>query len=684
MATEVKAFSQSAAVNRCRNVKETKLRAQQALAKLADEEVTIYSANLEESRHQLRNQLYEQSAVEVRQLAEARDTQVSWERKEQLNKLIDKLTGIKSLLRFQEEARERELSFKSSIRQKRAAFQSRLVRLEQRHTAERNELFLSQQRLAITVSQIRAIEIKGIKDKNKARRMVREIEIQAQQTSMRQQKESEFLRELQLCKARQLGELNDLDINNMEEIEDIQTAQRLEEFELVYKHAMVEADNAKQLERQKYKLQANHLLDKQKSAKASLQRAQRKQAHTLAKAQRAASRVREKALIADNPIIRGDMSEVNAIEEASADGMSESEGASSKGGSNLSLHKEEPAEAEEDPVLAAQRANARLEAEKNSALNKDTYVMSEAERELQALIEAGNERNRGIAMHHKKVVVELRQLHRSILSQKAKEQRRKVSDLLKDHEEEIEQIKMDQAATMKELLDTHLQSEEMRADTAISQNLLGMMLPAHIMEQMELGVQPEPEQFNCVTLFFTDIFEFKKLVGAIPPVKILQLLNVLYTKFDEIIAKYPQLYKVETVSDTYMVAAGLSASQEKNNLEVAECTVQALRCCLELQRLVTSLDLREIVGDHNVMLRIGIHSGIINAGIIGTKMSRYCLFGDTVNTASRMCTTGEASRIQVSSQTIQVLGEDDSFEFEVRGDIEVKGKGKMRTYWLLD
>ncbi|ORY44675.1 adenylyl cyclase [Rhizoclosmatium globosum] len=210
------------------------------------------------------------------------------------------------------------------------------------------------------------------------------------------------------------------------------------------------------------------------------------------------------------------------------------------------------------------------------------------------------------------------------------------------------------------------------------------MLPAHIMEQMELGVQPEPEQFNCVTLFFTDIFEFKKLVGAIPPVKILQLLNVLYTKFDEIIAKYPQLYKVETVSDTYMVAAGLSASQEKNNLEVAECTVQALRCCLELQRLVTSLDLREIVGDHNVMLRIGIHSGIINAGIIGTKMSRYCLFGDTVNTASRMCTTGEASRIQVSSQTIQVLGEDDSFEFEVRGDIEVKGKGKMRTYWLLD
>ncbi|KAJ3008632.1 UNVERIFIED_CONTAM: Retinal guanylyl cyclase 1, partial [Siphonaria sp. JEL0065] len=671
------AFSQSAAVNRCRNVKETKLKAQQALVKLADEEVTIYFANLEESRHQLRTQLSEQTSVETRQAAEARDTQVSWERKEQLNKLVDKLTGIKSLLRFQEEAREREIGFKSSIRQKRAAFQDRLARLEQRHAAERNELSMSQQRLAETVSQIHAIEIKGIKDKNKQRRMQKENEIQAQQTSMRQQKESEFLRELQLCKARQMGELNDLDINNMEEIEDVAIQQRLEEFELVSKQAVIEADLAKSLERQKYKLEANHLLDRQKAAKTSLQRTQRKQAHTLAKVQRAASRSRTKALISDNPIIKGDMTDaIHGDQESNGDGLSESEGASSKGGSNLSLHDTTSEEAAAAGGAPGSHENmlpkGPSEAEKNSALNKDTQVLSEAEKELQALIEAGNERNRGIAMHHKKILSELRQLHRHTLSQKAKEQRRKVSDLLKDHEEEIEQIKMDQAATMKELLDTHLQSEEMRADTAVSQNLLGMMLPAHIMEKIELGVQPEPESFSCVSLFFTDIYEFKKLVGNVSPVKILQLLNVMYTRFDEIIAKYSQLYKVESVSDTYMVAAGLSSSNEKTKEEIAECTVQALKCCAELQKQVASMDFRDIVGDHPVKLRIGIHSGTITAGLIGTKMSRYCLFGDTVNTASRMCTTGEPSKIQVSSQTIQVLGEDDQFEFEVRGDIEVK------------
>ncbi|KAJ3067760.1 Retinal guanylyl cyclase 2 [Podochytrium sp. JEL0797] len=683
MATEVK-FSQSSAVTRCRNLKEGKLKAQQALAKLADEEVTVYCANLEDARHQLHTTLGEQASVDSRQTAEAGDTQVSWNRKNQLNQLIDKLTAIKSLLRFQEEARERELAFKSSIRQKRAAFGARLARLEQRHTAERNELLMSQQRLAETVSQIRAIEIKSIKDKNKARRMKRENEIQTQQTSMRQQKESEFLRELQLCKVRQMGEINDLEINGMEETEDILTHHRVEEFELVSKHATIESEMASTLEQQKFILEANQLTEKQKTIKAQLQRTQRKQATAVAKAQRAAARAREKALIADYPIIKGDNPADEGMEEMSAsqsEGQSEgqSEYSSKSGGSMELLAKD----GEKDENGSETELNQKAEAEKNRLRNKVTQVLSEGEKEIISLAEAGTERLRATSLHHKKLLAELKQQHRSALTQRSKDQRRKLSDLLKDHEEEIEQLKLEQASSMQELMDTQSQSEELRADTAVSQNLLGMMLPAHILEQLEAGTQPEPEQFSCVTLFFTDLYEFKKLVGHVRPVKILELLNVLYTQFDNIINKYSQLYKVESVSDTYMVAAGLSSSREKTKEEITECTVQALRCCVEMQAYVKGKDFRDIVGDHPIQLRIGIHSGNINAGLIGTKMSRYCLFGDTVNTASRMCTTGEAGKIQVSTQTIQVLGEDDQFEFEVRGDIEVKGKGKMRTFWLL-
>ncbi|KAJ3053874.1 Retinal guanylyl cyclase 2, partial [Rhizoclosmatium hyalinum] len=307
----------------------------------------------------------------------------------------------------------------------------------------------------------------------------------------------------------------------------------------------------------------------------------------------------------------------------------------------------------------------------NSEFNKDSQVLTEAEKEIQALVESGTDRIRGIVLHHKKTLSELKQQHKFVLMQKFKELRRRGAELRKDHEEEIEQIKMDQATIMAELMDTHLQSEETRADTAISQNLLGMMLPAHIMEKIELGIVPEPEQFACVTIFFTD---FKKLVATIDPVNILHLLNALYTKFDAVIAKYPRLYKVESVSDTYMVAAGINTNSEKSKEEVAACAHQALDCTIELQALVNSmaLELRSLVGDQPVKLRIGVHSGSINAGLIGTKMSRYCLFGDTVNTASRMCTTGLASKIQVSAQTIQILGDDETFEFEVRGDIEVK------------
>ncbi|KAJ3378482.1 hypothetical protein HDU80_002838 [Chytriomyces hyalinus] len=459
----------------------------------------------------------------------------------------------------------------------------------------------------------------------------------------------------------------------MEETEDILIQQKLEEFELIAKHTLIERDMLANLDQQKSQLNADQLHERQQTLKIALIRNQKKQSKMLAKAQRVALKSREKNLLADNPIIRGDNTNEESEFDQSESG-SQSEGMSSAGGSQQSLLEKDDEGAD---------AEFRAVAEKNSALNKDTQVISEAEKQIASLFESGQERNRSIALYHKKIHTELKQHHRSVLSQKSKEQRRRISDLLKDHEDEIENIKLEQTQTMNELLETHLQSEEMRADTAQSQNLLGMMLPAHIMEKIELGITPEPEQFDCVTLFFTDIYEFKKLVASVNPVKILELLNILYTKFDSIIAKYPQLYKVESVSDTYMVAAGLSLSKGSSPDEIAECTIQALKCASELQDLVNGLVLTETVGHHAIRLRIGVHSGNINAGLIGTKMSRYCLFGDTVNTASRMCTTGDAARIQVSAQTIQVLGNDDQFEFEIRGEIDVKGKGKMRTFWLI-
>ncbi|KAJ3018551.1 UNVERIFIED_CONTAM: hypothetical protein HDU68_011095 [Siphonaria sp. JEL0065] len=308
-------WSQSHAVTRSRNITETKLKAQHALAQLTDEE--------------------EQTSVDLKQTAEAQDVRISWNRREQLCKLVDKITAIKSLLRFQEEARDADKAFKSVIRQKRAAFQVRLTRLEHRQAAERNELQHSQQRLAETVSQIRAIELKGVHDKNKVRRMIRDNEIQAQQVSMRQQKESEFLREIQLCKARHMAEINDLDILNMEEYEEILIQQRIEEFDLIAKQNVLESEMQTALERQKNKLEASQLLDKQSSIKIALQRTQRKQASNLAKSHRMAARNRERMLIGDHPIFKGDQTgDYNFDEENEEASETYSEGTSRAGGNN--------------------------------------------------------------------------------------------------------------------------------------------------------------------------------------------------------------------------------------------------------------------------------------------------------------------------------------------------------------
>lgn len=109
---------------------------------------------------------------------------------------------------------------------------------------------------------------------------------------------------------------------------------------------------------------------------------------------------------------------------------------------------------------------------------------------------------------------------------------------------------------------------------------------------------------------------------------------------------------------------------------------EVARMALALLDAVRSFRIRHRPQEQ-LRLRIGIHTGPVCAGVVGLKMPRYCLFGDTVNTASRMESNGEALKIHLSSETKAVLEEFEGFELELRGDVEMKGKGKVRTYWLL-
>lgn len=154
-----------------------------------------------------------------------------------------------------------------------------------------------------------------------------------------------------------------------------------------------------------------------------------------------------------------------------------------------------------------------------------------------------------------------------------------------------------------------------------------------IVDQLKAGKTVIPETFTSVTIYFSDIVGFTSLSAQSTPIQIVKLLNDLYTMFDEILSEF-DVYKVETIGDAYMVASGLPI---RNGLNHAK---EIAKMSLKLLSKVRSFRMEHRPQDQ-LKLRIGLHTGPCVTGVVGLKMPRYCLFGDTVNTASRMESTGE-------------------------------------------
>eukprot|EP00794_Sanderia_malayensis_P009042 gene9042-10009_t len=208
------------------------------------------------------------------------------------------------------------------------------------------------------------------------------------------------------------------------------------------------------------------------------------------------------------------------------------------------------------------------------------------------------------------------------------------------------------------------------------ENLLERMLPASVAKQLTQGKEVEAETFKHVSIYFSDIVGFTELCAESTPMQVVQLLNDLYTLFDNIIKGY-DVYKVETIGDAYMVVSGLPIPNEKQH--ASEIALMALH----INSSIKTFKIHHR-SKGTLQLRIGINSGSVVAGVVGTTMPRYCLFGDTVNTASRMESNGAASKIHISESTKLALDAVGGFKTESRGFISVKGKGKIETFWLID
>lgn len=210
--------------------------------------------------------------------------------------------------------------------------------------------------------------------------------------------------------------------------------------------------------------------------------------------------------------------------------------------------------------------------------------------------------------------------------------------------------------------------ERLKAEQEKSEALLLNILPQPIAERLKQGEQAIAENFADVTVLFADIVNFTELAAQLSPAELVTLLNQIFSTFDELADRHG-LEKIKTIGDAYLVVGGLPTPRPDHIEAVAAMALDMLKA------------IAQFTADHqSLTMRIGINTGPVGAGVIGTKKFSYDLWGDTVNTASRMESHALPGTIQVTAAVYHRLK--DKYPFEERGAIEVKGKGKMMTYFL--
>ncbi len=204
-----------------------------------------------------------------------------------------------------------------------------------------------------------------------------------------------------------------------------------------------------------------------------------------------------------------------------------------------------------------------------------------------------------------------------------------------------------------------------------NERLLLNILPVKIAERLKNGEGVIADKFENASVLFADIVGFTELSSRMQPTDLLNLLNRVFSEFDKLTEKY-QMEKIKTIGDAYMVVGGISDFPNNHIEEMANMALEM------------SVVISKINDDANVplSLRIGLHAGPVVAGVIGLKKFIYDVWGDTVNTASRMESHSETGKIQVTSFFYNTLCE--KYNFQDRGEIDIKGKGLMKTYFLLN
>ena len=208
-----------------------------------------------------------------------------------------------------------------------------------------------------------------------------------------------------------------------------------------------------------------------------------------------------------------------------------------------------------------------------------------------------------------------------------------------------------------------------------SENLLLNILPAEVATELKEKGESEARDFDNVSVLFSDFQSFTQTSEKLTAKELVTELNMCFKKFDEIVQKY-EVEKIKTIGDAYMAAGGLHIPRTSEPKDV-------VMAALEMQQfMVARKQEKEAEGQVAFSMRVGIHTGPVVAGIVGIKKFQYDIWGDTVNTASRMETNSQVGKVNISQATYELLKDDSQFTFERREKIEVKGKGLLQMWFV--
>eukprot|EP01137_Pigoraptor_chileana_P011483 Opistho-2@62441 len=436
-----------------------------------------------------------------------------------------------------------------------------------------------------------------------------------------------------------------------------------------------------------------------------LSHSQTRQSRELTRLQRGQAKIRDRARkheIADqySEFVQGQSDTDGASSTHDSSSFFASSATDSRAHSERATSEDARSEGRSEGGAEGEQDEADAEAKRREALadrNRQRNAAEDDQRSLidQQKLEAASklEQNRlnivALGRRQQRVIEELRHQQRDEMAQFDKDATRALSDCKQQQETDLKTLKTDHAREMDEAIsqqqreaDTLRSAEEVELrltkqledEKQITNRILHQLLPKTIAEDLKCGRRIEPETFESVTIFFSDVCGFTQLTARSNPLQIVALLNRLYTTFDGILDKF-DAYKVETIGDAYQVVSGLPIRNGNRHAFVIADLALALRDAID------TIDLSDQETD-KLTLRIGMHTGECLAGVVGVSMPRYCLFGETVVTAQRMESSGEALKIHVSPVTLEIIKDAYNFETRAGKGVDIGGQ-KLQTSWLL-